>query len=227
MIWQNTGYLLSKIKYNENSIIAEFYTESYGKISGLIFGATSKKLKNYLIIGNKFHLNYRAKSENSIGSFKIEIDEITTPHFLDNKQKLSCIVYSINLIKILSADNQSNIKVYNSLSYLYNFLNMDNWLKKFVIWELDIFKNFGYELILSDFVVKKKNNGNEIFYQINDKNKIIPNFLISPNNENVDKLDIINGLNIVGDFLSKSILIPNNINYPNSRIDFLNSIKYP
>ena len=49
MIWQNTGYLLSKIKYNENSIIAEFYTESYGKISGLIFGATSKKLKNYLI----------------------------------------------------------------------------------------------------------------------------------------------------------------------------------
>ena len=134
---------------------------------------------------------------------------------------------SINLIKILSADNQSNIKVFNSLSYFYNFLNMDNWLKKFVIWELDIFKNFGYELILSDFVVKKKNNGNEIFYQINDKNKIIPNFLISPNNENVDKLDIINGLNIVGDFLSKSILIPNNINYPNSRIDFINSIKYP
>jgi len=40
-------------------------------------------------------------------------------------------------------------------------------------------------------------------------------------------LDIINGLNIVGDFLSKSILIPNNINFPNSRIDFLNSIKYP
>ena len=38
--------------------IVEFYTENHGKCSGLIFGATSKKIKNYLEIGNKFHLNY-------------------------------------------------------------------------------------------------------------------------------------------------------------------------
>ena len=53
MNWQDKGYLLSKNKYNENSVISEFYTENHGKISGIIFGGTSKKIKNYLFEGNK------------------------------------------------------------------------------------------------------------------------------------------------------------------------------
>ena len=44
MIWQDKGFLISKNKYNENSIIAEFFTQQYGKITGLIFGATSRKI---------------------------------------------------------------------------------------------------------------------------------------------------------------------------------------
>ena len=33
MRWQDKGYLLSLNKYNENSAIAEFYTENNGKLS--------------------------------------------------------------------------------------------------------------------------------------------------------------------------------------------------
>ena len=62
MNWQDKGYLLSLNKYNENSSIAEFYTENNGKIVGVIFGSTSKKIKNYLLIGNKFHINSKPVS---------------------------------------------------------------------------------------------------------------------------------------------------------------------
>ena len=58
MSWSDTGYLISKTKYNENSSIVEFYTKAHGKSTGIIFGSTSKKIKNYLQIGNKFFLNY-------------------------------------------------------------------------------------------------------------------------------------------------------------------------
>ena len=54
MNWQDSGFLLSKNKYNENSIISEFYTENHGKITGIIFGGTSKKIKNYLFEGTNF-----------------------------------------------------------------------------------------------------------------------------------------------------------------------------
>ena len=95
MFWEDKGYLISKSKYNENNIIAEFYTEFHGKKSGLIFGATSKKIKNYLIIGNKFHLNFNTKNETKIGNFKVEIDKLNTPFYLEDKKRLFCIIYAI------------------------------------------------------------------------------------------------------------------------------------
>ena len=73
MNWSDEGFLLSKTRYSENSIIAELFTKDKGKISGIIFGGTSKKMKNYLQIGNKLHINYNSKNENRIGYFKIEI----------------------------------------------------------------------------------------------------------------------------------------------------------
>ena len=39
-----------------------------------------------------------------------------------------------------------------------------------------------------------------------------------------DKI-LLNGLKLVGDYLDKTILKPNNINYPNSRLLFINSFK--
>ena len=58
MIWDDIGFLLSKNRYNENSLITEIYTKDHGKISGIIFGGTSKKIKNYLQTGNQLYLNY-------------------------------------------------------------------------------------------------------------------------------------------------------------------------
>ena len=48
MKFEDKGFLVNKNKYNENSIIAEFFTENNGKVSGIIFGATSTKIKNCL-----------------------------------------------------------------------------------------------------------------------------------------------------------------------------------
>ena len=66
MIWDDSGFLLSKNRYNENSVIAEIFTENHGKTSGIIFGGTSKKIKNYLQVGNNLHVNFNSKSENKI-----------------------------------------------------------------------------------------------------------------------------------------------------------------
>ena len=106
MIWDDTGFLLSKYKYNENSLISEVYTKNHGKVSGIIFGGTSKKIKNYLQIGNKFFINFNSKSENKIGYFKIEIEQALSPYYIDNQQKLLCISAAMNLIKILTAESQ-------------------------------------------------------------------------------------------------------------------------
>ena len=62
MKWIDTGFLISKNQYNENSVIAEIFTKNYGKVTGIIFGATSKKIKSYLELGNLLHVNFFSKN---------------------------------------------------------------------------------------------------------------------------------------------------------------------
>ena len=225
MRWQDKGYLLSINKYNENSAIAEFFTENNGKISGVIFGATSKKIKNYLLIGNKFHLNYNVKQDSKLGYFKLEIDEVKTPQYLDNKKKLFCIIYTMNIVKILTVENQENKNIYKLLSNFFDLLSYNNtWLTSFIFWELNFYKCIGYDIDFKNYVKNIIIDGDDKFV-VESTKKIIPNFLINNDIYVNNKTDIFNGFKIVGEFLDKSILKPNNINYPLSRTELGNLIK--
>ncbi|MDB3919680.1 DNA repair protein RecO [Candidatus Pelagibacter sp.] len=226
MNWIDEGYLISKNRYSENSLIAEIYTKNRGKVSGIIFGGTSKKIKNYLQIGNKLHVNYNSKSEIRIGYFKIEILNAYSPLYFDHKQKLSCITSATNLIKILTADSQANIKVYQIIENLFLILKDQDWLKKYIFWELDLLKLLGYDLELENLVEKDTVENKTVYYasSINEK-KFVPNFLIEKDLEVNDIKILLNGLKLVGDYLDKTILKPNNLNYPNSRLLFINSLK--
>ncbi len=226
MIWSDSGYLLSKNKFGENSIIAEFYCKNHGKVSGIVYGATSKKIRNYLQIGNKFHINYNSKNENKPGYLNIEIDKILTPLFFDNKKKLSCIISSMYLIKLLTVENQSNRNIYEIIGNFYTFLENENWINKLIFWELELLKLIGYDLELKNIVSEEIVNDKKLYFVSNsNEKKYIPNFLVEKSNDVVDRNQIFNGLKIISDYLDKSILRPNNISHPKSRIDFLNIIK--
>ena len=226
MNWIDEGFLINKNRYSENSLIAEIYTKDRGKISGIIFGGTSKKIKNYLQLGNRLHINYNSKSENRIGYFKVEILNAYTPLYFDHKQKLSCITSAINLIKILTAESQVNIKVYNLIDDLFIILKDKEWLKKYIFWELDLLKILGYDLELENFVEKDIVENKTIYYaSSSNEKKYVPNFLIEKELEVDDVKTLLTGLKLVGDYLDKTILKPNNLNYPNSRVLFINSLK--
>ena len=224
MRWQDKGFLLSINKYNENSAIAEFFTENNGKISGIIFGSTSKKIKSYLLIGNKFHINFNLKQDTKLGYFKVEIDEAKTPTYLENKNKLLCLIYTMNIVKVLTVDNQENKNIYLLLDNFFRILENDDWLKNYIFWELNFYRCIGYDINFKNYVQKKIING-ENKYIVISSNKVIPDFLINNEISEIKKNDIINGFKIVGEFLEKSILRPNNISFPLTRIEFLNLIK--
>ena len=226
MNWIDEGYLISKNRYSENSLIAEIYTKNRGKVSGIIFGGTSKKIKNYLQIGNKLHVNYNSKSETRIGYFKIEILNAYSPLYFDHKQKLSCITSATNLVKILTADSQANIKVYQIIENLFLILKDQDWLKKYIFWELDLLKLLGYDLELENLVEKDTVENKTVYYaSSSNEKKFVPNFLIEKDLEVNDIKTLLNGLKLVGDYLDKTILKPNNLNYPNIRLLFINSLK--
>ena len=227
MIWDDTGYLVYKNKFNENSLIAEVFTKNHGKVTGIIFGGTSRKIKNYLQIGNKVHVNYSSKSENKIGYFKIEILKALSPLYFDNQKKLFCISSAMQLIKLLTAESQTNKDIYLLINNFYDLLNNDNWIKHYIFWELDLFSLIGYDLDFEKLVDKKiQDNNFRYVSKSQSQKKIIPNFLIDKNNNSEELANLLNGLKILGDFLEKTILRPNNLSQPTNRLQFISSLKY-
>jgi DNA repair protein RecO (recombination protein O) len=226
MNWDDVGFLVSKNRYNENSLITEIFTKDHGKVSGIIFGGTSKKIKNYLQVGNLLYTTYNSKTVNRIGYFKIEIFKAFSPIYFDNPQKLNCISSAMSLIKILTADSQSNENVYRLINDFYKILSETDWLKKYVFWELELLSVLGFNLDLKQMVNKEIIDNKTVYVAKSaTEKKIVPNFLIDNDETLNNSKDLLNGLKLVGDFMDKTILKPNNVNYPLSRNQFINSLK--
>ena len=56
MNWEDEGFLLSKIKFRENANIINVFTNSFGKVRGIVYGGNSRKIRNHLQISNKIFI---------------------------------------------------------------------------------------------------------------------------------------------------------------------------
>ena len=94
------------------------------------------------------------------------------------------------------------------------------------VMKLDLLKILGYDLEL-DNLVEKVVEENEIIYyaKSSTEKKYVPNFLIEKHLEVNDLKTLLNGLKLVSNYLDKTILKPNNLSYPSSRLLFINSFK--
>ena len=114
--------------------------------------------------------------------------------------------------------------------WLQNFfliLQDKNWLKKYIFWELELLKILGYDLELENLVEKDTENNETVYYvSSSNEKKYVPNFLIEKDKEVEDIKILLKGLKLVNDYLDKTILKPNNINFPNNRLLFLNTLRW-
>ena len=132
----------------------------------------------------------------------------------------------MSLVKLLTVDHQSNINIYTLIGNFYNFLEDTNWINKLIFWELELLKLVGYDLELKNIVNEEIVDHKKLYFvSSNNEKKYIPNFLVEKDYDVLDFHQILNGLKLISDYLDKSILRPNNISHPKSRIDFLNVIK--
>jgi DNA repair protein RecO (recombination protein O) len=132
----------------------------------------------------------------------------------------------MHLVKIFTADSQKNEIIFNLIQKFFILLNDNNWVKKYIFWELDLFKVLGYDLEFDNLVNKEIIDNQYQYVSISTKEKkIVPNFLIDKNQSSEDLKTLLNGLKLVGDYLEKSILRPNNLTHPISRLQFINTLK--
>ena len=215
MNWQDEGFILSKRKFKENAIILEVFTNKFGKVNGIVYGGTSRKVKNYLQLSNKIFLIYNSKNENRIGYFKTELVEAIAPKYFDNKKKILCLNSVSSLLKTLLPENQSYKNIYISLVNFLNLLDTNNWLSHYLNWEINLIKNLGFGFDTKS--IEELNSKNIINFNIDNIEYKIPTFLIHQKYDNISNEELFSALTFSRSLMENKFFIPNNIKFPNSR----------
>ena len=151
--------MLSKRKFRENANIVNIFTNSFGKVSGIVYGGNSRKIRNYLQISNKIFVFYSSKNQNNIGYFKTELIEAISPKYFNNKKKTSALLSLTSILNLLLPDSQSYKNIYLSLENLIKNFNLENWDSLYINWELNLIKELGFDADLDKF--KKQNFGDK------------------------------------------------------------------
>jgi len=212
MYWKDEGFLLSKSNFDENSIIIQAFTLNHGKYTGIVYGGSSRKQKKFYQIGNKIMLNWKSKNETSLGYIQAEIMQPVIPLYFENKKRSICLLAASSILKILLPERQINKKIYHSFDSFINQLNLGDWIKLYILWELSLINELGFEVNLKN--TESSNTSKSIL--INNKSFKIPKFLLDKKIK-VSKHEIREALIFNKNLLMENFILPNNLILPFSR----------
>ena len=219
MNWQDEGFLLSKIKFRENANIINVFTNTHGKISGIVYGGNSRKIRNFLQIANKIFVFHTSKSENRIGYFKTELVEAISPKYFNDKRKTTSLLSFSSILNLLLPDSQPYKNLFISVEIFLKSLDQENWAVNYVFWELNLLKELGFDPYLDQFSKNLNETSIPKTIEIDNIKYQVPIFLLKmKKNEVVDNKNLSIALSFTRNLLSNKFFLPNNLTFPKARI---------
>ena len=219
MNWEDECYLLSKRKFRENANIINVFSQSKGKVSGVVYGGNSRKIRNYLQLSNKLFIVHNSKNENKLGYFKTELIKPISPMFFNDKERISALTSLCSILNILLPEAQPNQTIYKSFEEFLNSIQLENWIILYIFFEINLIKDLGYDPNLSKFKDANSNTTKFKKVKIDTFTYDVPEFLIlkkAP--ENITKSLIKKSLFFTRCIIQNRFFLPNNLPFPKSRV---------
>ena len=218
MNWEDECFLLSKRKFRENANIINVFSQKKGRVSGVVYGGNSRKVRNYLQLSNKLFIIHNSKNENKLGYFKTELIKPISPLYFNDKYRTSAIISLCSILNFLLPESQPNKNIYKSFEEFINSIDHDNWIILYIFFELNLIKDLGYDPNLEKFKSEKSISG-IVKINIDNYNYEVPEYLIlkEPPKEISDNL-IKKSLYFTRNIIQSRFFIPNNLPFPKSRI---------
>ena len=219
MNWEDECYLLSKRKFRENANIINVFSLQKGKVTGIVYGGNSRKVRNYLQISNKLFIFYTSKNDNKIGYFKSELIKAITPVYFNDKERISALISLCSMLNLLLPESQPYKEIYNSYEKLINSLHLDNWIILYILFEINLIKQLGFDTNLTIFQKNLKIKKNLEKVNIDGYTYEVPTFLISQEIPEVLTKELIKkSLIFTRNIFLNKFFVPNNLIFPKSRI---------
>ena len=237
MEWRDRGILLATKPFGETSLIIDVFTPDHGKSSGVVRGGQSKKLKPILQIGAQLDLTWKARLEEHLGSFQVELIRSRTANVMNDRVLLAGMLSSATLINRFFPTGQVYKEFYESSENLFDLLQFpDIWILGYFKWELEFLETLGFGLDLKKCAVTGSTEGLKFISPKSGRavsksaagdwsSKLLP-FPIAASGQVNSLEDILDGLKVSQFFLEKKVLIAFGMEHlPSARSRFISSLE--
>jgi DNA repair protein RecO (recombination protein O) len=153
MEWRDEGILLAARPHGESNAIVEVFSALHGRHAGVVYGGASRKLAATLQPGAQLDLTWRARLEDQLGSFTVELNRARAALVLADRLALAALTSVCALCRYALPERMAYPGFYSETLTLLDALPDPGWLRRYADWELQLLDATGFGLDLQQCAV--------------------------------------------------------------------------
>jgi DNA repair protein RecO (recombination protein O) len=238
MRWADDGIFLDGRPHGETGVIANVFTRSNGRARGLVKGGRSRRIRPVLQTGNGLKVEWRARLDDQLGVYTIELAEPTAARALDDRLALAGVNAVAALLQVLP-ERDPHPRLFSEAEVCLRAAGSAAFSVKIIRFELRFLEELGFGLDLTKCAATGQReglayvspkSGQAVTQAAGEpyRNKLLrlPGFLLEENEEVLPaECDIVDGLTMTGYFLQHHVFAEAGGKMPRAREDFARFIE--
>lgn len=229
MDWSDEGIVLTARPHGETSAVVTLLTREHGRHAGLVRGGRARRTVSVLETGNRVEAVWRARLEDQLGWFTLELERHSAAPVLGDPPRLTGLAAACAVADAACPDREPAPGVFEGLDALLALLaESPYWAEAYVRWELALLAALGYGLDLDRCAATGTKEGlayvsprsgravsSSAGEPYRDKLLPLPGFLVGHGGGGPSELAA--GLQLTGYFLERRLLAAGHVPLPPAR----------
>lgn len=229
MDWIDEGIVLGARALGDANAVLELLTREHGRHLGLVRGGRSRRVRPVLQVGNLVRATWRARLEDHLGGYEVELVRASGSGALDDALALAGIGTIAALSRLL-AEREAHARIYDGATLILAHLHDgENWPRQLIFWEIALLEELGVGLDLGacastgqthDLVYVSPRSARAVSSAAGapyaDRLLKLPRFLID-DEADASPDDLVAGFRMTGAILERHALGPHGLSLPEPR----------
>lgn len=236
MDWTDRGIVLSARRHGESSVILSLLTAEHGRHAGVVRGGQSRRRRGVLEVGNLVAASWRARLEEHLGNFTVELETGYAARVLDSPDRLAALTALCATIDACLAERETHPALFADSLRLIASLEDPDFAAHYVVWELGLLGELGYGLDLSscaatgvvdDLAYVSPRSARAVSRTAGEpyRDRLLPLPGFLKGGDNITPGDVFDGLKLTGYFLDRHVFHPHGGRLPDARERFLSRLR--
>lgn len=234
MEWRDEGIIIGLRRHGEANVILEAMTRAHGRHLGLVRGGRGRRLAPLLQPGNAVELTWRARLDEHLGTYAVEVTDARAARFLASAAALYALNTVAEHLRLLP-ERDPHEPLYEALDIIIAHLETPATACALIArFELALLADLGFGLDLDacaatgstqDLVWVSPKSGRAVGRlagePYRDRLLPLPDFLKSPGGPDAGAPLLADAFRLTGYFLERHVLQPRGLPMPDSRAALL------